>query len=40
LNPPVGCRFAARCRYVTDACRSAEPPLRTVASEHKVACIL
>ncbi|MBR0671480.1 ABC transporter ATP-binding protein [Neoroseomonas soli] len=40
LNPPVGCRFAARCRYVTDACRAAEPPLREVAPGHKMACIL
>ena len=40
LNPPTGCRFAARCRYVTDPCRSAEPPLRTVAPDHKAACIL
>ena len=25
--PPLGCRFAARCPYVTDQCRSEEPPL-------------
>jgi peptide/nickel transport system ATP-binding protein len=40
LNPPPGCRFAARCRYATDACTAAEPPLREVAPGHKVACIL
>ena len=40
LNPPVGCRFAARCRYVTEACTVAEPPLRTIAPNHKMACIL
>jgi peptide/nickel transport system ATP-binding protein len=40
LNPPEGCRFAARCRYATDACRAAEPPLREVSPGHKVACIL
>jgi peptide/nickel transport system ATP-binding protein len=40
LNPPTGCRFAARCRYVTEACLTAEPPLREVAAGHKVACIL
>jgi peptide/nickel transport system ATP-binding protein len=40
LNPPSGCRFAARCRYATDACTAAEPPLREVAPGHKVACIL
>ena len=40
LNPPKGCRFADRCSFVMDACRSAEPPLRQVAPNHKVACIL
>ncbi len=40
LNPPEGCRFAARCKFVTDICRSAEPPLRDVGAEHKVACVL
>ncbi len=40
LNPPVGCRFAARCRFATEACTAAEPPLREVAPGHKVACIL
>jgi peptide/nickel transport system ATP-binding protein len=40
LNPPEGCRFAARCRFATDACRAAEPPLREVVPGHKVACIL
>ncbi len=40
LNPPIGCRFAARCRHATDACVAAEPPLREVAPGHKVACIL
>jgi peptide/nickel transport system ATP-binding protein len=40
LHPPAGCRFAARCRHVTDACLAAEPPLREIAPGHKVACIL
>jgi peptide/nickel transport system ATP-binding protein len=40
LNPPPGCRFAARCRYATEACTAAEPPLREVAPGHHVACIL
>jgi len=40
LDPPVGCRFAARCGYAMDACRAAEPALRLVATDHKAACIL
>ncbi len=40
LNPPPGCRFAARCPYATDACVAAEPALRKVGADHKVACIL
>jgi peptide/nickel transport system ATP-binding protein len=40
LNPPIGCRFAARCSFVTDACRVAEPALREVGPDHKAACIL
>jgi peptide/nickel transport system ATP-binding protein len=39
LTPPPGCRFAARCPHATDDCTAAEPPLREVASGHKVACI-
>ena len=27
VNPPTGCRFAARCAYVQDHCREEEPPL-------------
>ncbi len=37
---PQGCRFAARCKYVTPACTAATPELRTVSAGHKVACIL
>jgi peptide/nickel transport system ATP-binding protein len=40
LNPPAGCRFAPRCRFVIDACREAQPPLREVAPGHKAACVL
>ncbi len=40
LSPPPGCRFAARCRFATEACRAEEPPLREVSPGHKVACIL
>jgi len=27
LHPPAGCRFAARCPYAQDRCRTEEPPL-------------
>ncbi len=39
LNPPAGCRFAARCRHATPECSAAEPALREAAPGHKVACI-
>ncbi|HEX3348982.1 MAG TPA: ABC transporter ATP-binding protein [Acetobacteraceae bacterium] len=40
LQPPPGCRFAARCRYAMPLCTAEEPPLRTVGDGHKVACVL
>ena len=39
LNLPPGCAFAPRCRYATDACRSADPQLRMVKPGHHSACI-
>ena len=27
VNPPTGCKFAARCTYVQDRCLEEEPPL-------------
>jgi peptide/nickel transport system ATP-binding protein len=38
VNPPVGCRFAARCRYVTDRCREEDPPLGGEVAGHQFAC--
>jgi peptide/nickel transport system ATP-binding protein len=40
VNPPPGCRFAARCASVRDECLHATPPLVEVAPGHKVACVL
>jgi peptide/nickel transport system ATP-binding protein len=40
IEPAAGCRFAGRCRHVTEACLGATPPLREAAPGHKVACIL
>jgi peptide/nickel transport system ATP-binding protein len=39
IDPPEGCRFAARCRFAIDECLHAQPPLREIESGHKVACI-
>lgn len=38
INPPVGCRFAARCRHAIDACSAAEPLLREIEPGHRIAC--
>lgn len=40
VNPPQGCRYASRCPYVMDVCRSKEPELIEVKPKHKVACYL
>jgi peptide/nickel transport system ATP-binding protein len=40
IAPREGCRFAPRCRYAVDACKSITPPLRELAPGHKVACVL
>ena len=38
-NPPAGCRFAARCPFVGDACRAAPPPLVEASAGHWSRCI-
>ncbi len=38
VNPPAGCRFAARCRYVTDRCRAEEPRLTGEVAGHEFRC--
>lgn len=40
INPPSGCRFRTRCKYVKDICRSIEPELKEIAPNHKCACHL
>jgi peptide/nickel transport system ATP-binding protein len=40
LNPPAGCRFAARCKYAMDICVREMPPLKEVGPGHRVACVL
>ena len=38
LNVPPGCRFAGRCPFAQDLCRTEEPGLREVAPGHQIAC--
>jgi oligopeptide/dipeptide ABC transporter ATP-binding protein len=38
INPPSGCRFHTRCRYMTDICREVEPPLVDYGNSHLAAC--
>jgi oligopeptide/dipeptide ABC transporter ATP-binding protein len=38
INPPTGCRFHPRCRYMTDICREVEPPLVDYGNGHLAAC--
>jgi oligopeptide transport system ATP-binding protein len=40
INPPQGCKFAKRCKYVKDICRNETPKLKEVAPDHLVACHL
>ena len=35
---PPGCRFAPRCRYVEDRCRTEYPPTFAVGAHHETAC--
>jgi oligopeptide transport system ATP-binding protein len=36
---PAGCAFAPRCEFATHVCRSIDPELREVQSEHRSACL-
>jgi peptide/nickel transport system ATP-binding protein len=40
VHPPAGCRFAPRCLYAADKCRTDEPPLVAVSGDpsHLYAC--
>jgi oligopeptide/dipeptide ABC transporter ATP-binding protein len=38
INPPSGCRFHPRCRYMTDICKEVEPPLTDYGNGHLAAC--
>ena len=36
---PAGCRFAPRCKYACEACRTTEPKLRNIGDDHTCACL-
>jgi len=40
INPPSGCAFHTRCRYVMDRCKTERPPLAEAGMRHQVACWL
>lgn len=40
LKPPVGCPFAARCKYAMKVCIQKQPPLFEISEGHKAACWL
>jgi oligopeptide transport system ATP-binding protein len=40
INPPSGCHFRTRCKYVEGICSKEEPPLIEIVNGHYVACHL
>ena len=40
INPPSGCAFHTRCRYVMDRCKVERPALAETGAQHQVACWL
>jgi peptide/nickel transport system ATP-binding protein len=40
IDPPKGCRYAARCPFVMDRCKEASPELIEVEPNHFAACYL
>ena len=40
INPPSGCAFHTRCRYVMDRCKVETPVLAEAGTKHQVACFL
>jgi len=40
INPPKGCSFHPRCKFVMDQCHTIQPELKEIKPGHKVACHL
>ncbi len=40
INPPSGCAFHTRCRYVMDRCKAETPGLADAGAQHQVSCFL
>ena len=40
IDPPPGCRFAGRCKFVKEICTKVTPELKDMGGDHKVACHL
>jgi oligopeptide/dipeptide ABC transporter ATP-binding protein len=40
INPPSSCRFHPRCPVAMPRCSESEPPERSLAPDHMVACHL
>jgi oligopeptide transport system ATP-binding protein len=40
INPPSGCAFHTRCRYVMERCKVERPVLAEAGAQHQVACWL
>jgi oligopeptide transport system ATP-binding protein len=40
IDPPPGCKFRERCKYVKAICSEEEPILKSIGNEHYVACHL
>ena len=38
IDPKACCRFAARCPYATDTCRTEDPPVREMGGTHTYTC--
>ena len=40
IDPPPGCRFKDRCRFIKDVCKENDPELKDIGNGHYVACHL